>query len=109
MPKWLLAVNRSAGRRSCDPSEIRDLIVGLGVDCDLEAPESASAMTTMLVEAAYAGVSHFALAGGDGTMNLAANALLTLDLDTRWTVDGGDTSDWHGLRPIAYFRAPPGC
>lgn len=86
MPKWLLAVNRSAGRRSCDPSEIRDLIVGLGVDCDLEAPESASAMTTTLVEAAYAGVSHFALAGGDGTMNLAANALLTLDLDTRWTV-----------------------
>ncbi len=86
MPKWLLAVNRSAGRRSRDPSEIRDLVVGLGVDCDVVAPDSASAMTTMLVEAAYRGVTHFALAGGDGTMNLAANALLTLDLGTRWTV-----------------------
>jgi YegS/Rv2252/BmrU family lipid kinase len=86
MPKWLLAVNRSAGPRSRDPLAIRDLVVGLGVDCDLVAPESATAMTTMLVEAADAGVTHFALAGGDGTMNLAANALLTLDLDTRWTV-----------------------
>jgi len=86
MPKWLLAVNRSAGRRSRDPSEIRDLVIGLGVDCEVVAPDTATAMATMLVEAAYGGVTHFALAGGDGTMNLAANALLTLDLDTPWTV-----------------------
>ncbi len=86
MPKWLLAVNRSAGRRSRDPSEIRDLVIGLGVDCEVVAPDTATAMATMLAEAAYGGVTHFALAGGDGTMNLAANALLTLDLDTPWTV-----------------------
>jgi diacylglycerol kinase (ATP) len=38
-------------------------------------------MASALVEASGRGINHFALAGGDGTVNLAANALLPLGLD----------------------------
>ncbi len=81
MARWLVAVNRAAGRRAVDPSHVAGLVRGLGVDCDVVAPTSREEMVSVLQEAARSGTTHFAMAGGDGTVNLAVNALLPLGLD----------------------------
>ncbi len=80
MAKWVVAVNRAAGRSSVDPSTIRDLVVGLGIDCTVIAPDSPSGMAESLIDAAMSGTTNFAFAGGDGTMNLATNTLLSLEI-----------------------------
>lgn len=80
MAKWLVAVNRSAGRRAVDPGAVRSLIAGLGVDASFVAPSDVGEMKAALVEAAGQGFLHFALVGGDGTINLAANVLIPLGL-----------------------------
>ncbi|MEX2652528.1 MAG: diacylglycerol kinase family protein [Acidimicrobiia bacterium] len=81
MPRWLVAVNRSAGRLTTDPSLIAQVVGGVGLDFELVAPDSPSEMAGALVAGARRGFEHFALAGGDGTVNLAVNALLPLGLE----------------------------
>ncbi len=80
MPKWLVAVNRRAGRSSTSPAVIEDIVHSAGLDYQLVVPGTAVEMSEALVEAARQGVNHFALVGGDGTVSLAANALLPLDM-----------------------------
>lgn len=80
MPKWLLAVNRSAGPRSSDPAVIRGVLRDLSLEFDMVSPGTADEMAESLIDGARRGYEHFALAGGDGTVNLAANALLPLDM-----------------------------
>jgi diacylglycerol kinase (ATP) len=81
MPRWLVAVNRKAGRLTTDPSLIAEVLGAVGLDCEIVAPESAGEMASALVSGARSGFQHFALAGGDGTVNLAVNALLPLGLE----------------------------
>ena len=81
MPRWLVAVNRSAGRLTTDPSLIAQVVGAVGLDFELVAPDSPSEMAGALVTGARRGFEHFALAGGDGTVNLAVNALLPLGLE----------------------------
>ena len=81
MARWLVAVNRAAGWRPVDPSEIASLVREIGLDCDVVAPGSREEMVEALQGAARSGTSHFAMAGGDGTVNLAVNALLPLKMD----------------------------
>ncbi|HLF44317.1 MAG TPA: diacylglycerol kinase family protein [Acidimicrobiia bacterium] len=81
MPRWLVAVNRSAGRLTTDPSLIAQVVGAVGLDFELVAPDSPSEMAAALVAGARRGFEHFALAGGDGTVNLAVNALLPLGLE----------------------------
>jgi len=81
MPRWLVAVNRSAGRLTTDPSLIAQVVGAVGLDFELVAPDSPSEMAGALVAGAHRGFEHFALAGGDGTVNLAVNALLPLGLE----------------------------
>ncbi len=83
MARWRVFVNGAAGRRSPRPEEVRSALVGASVDFDLVAPASVDEMRESIEQAAVEGVSHFAVAGGDGTVNLAINTLLPLDLGTR--------------------------
>jgi YegS/Rv2252/BmrU family lipid kinase len=83
MPRWRVYVNQAAGRRAIDPARVREILDSQGVDADLVVPASAAEATVLIQEAARDGVQHFAVAGGDGTVNLAANALLPLGLGFR--------------------------
>jgi len=80
MPRWLVAVNGSAGRITTDPSLIAEVVRTVGLDAEIVAPVSPAEMTAEIIAGAERGFEHFALAGGDGTVNLAVNALLPLDL-----------------------------
>lgn len=86
MARWLVLVNRSAGRKARDPSAIADLLRSLGLDGTVAAPQTREEMTDQIVDAARSGVTHFVAGGGDGTVNAVVNALLPLDLGTRPTV-----------------------
>lgn len=78
MPRWTVVVNPRAGRSAVDASVVSAALEHAGVDATIETPESVSASREVLTRAAADGVTHFALAGGDGTVNLAANVLLEL-------------------------------
>ncbi len=80
MPKWHVYVNRAAGRKASEPAEIRDLLREIGLDFDLHAPDSPDETSALIEESARSGATHFAVAGGDGTVNLAVNALMPLGL-----------------------------
>lgn len=78
MVRWLAVVNRAAGS---SPTHLEDVVAALraaGVDFRVESPGSPEEVRELLVTAAAEGVSHFAMAGGDGTVNLAANILLNI-------------------------------
>jgi diacylglycerol kinase (ATP) len=80
LPKWHVYVNRAAGRKASEPAAIRDLLREIGLDFDLHAPESPEETRALIEESARSGATHFAVAGGDGTVNLAVNALMPLGL-----------------------------
>lgn len=82
MAKWLVLVNRAAGRKSANIDDVRLALNAASVDSEIEVPGSAAEATETLKTHAHAGKTHFALAGGDGTVNLAVNALLPLGLAT---------------------------
>jgi len=80
LPKWHVYVNRAAGRKASEPAVIRDLLREIGLDFDLHAPDSPDETRALIEESARSGATHFAVAGGDGTVNLAVNALMPLGL-----------------------------
>ncbi len=82
MPKWQVYVNRAAGRTASEPAKIRDLLREIGLDFDLQVPNSPDETKALIQEAATLGATHFAVAGGDGTVNLAVNALMPLEIGT---------------------------
>ena len=82
MPKWQVYVNRAAGRTASEPAKIRDLLREMGLDFDLQVPNSPDETKALIQEAATSGATHFAVAGGDGTVNLAVNALMPLEIGT---------------------------
>ncbi len=86
MSQWLVLVNPSAGRTPIAAPTVRDALVASSVDFDLIAPESALDAVQAMTDAARQGVTHFAIAGGDGTINLAVNTLLGLGLDMAPTI-----------------------
>jgi YegS/Rv2252/BmrU family lipid kinase len=79
MPRWVVLVNRAAGRMPTDVDRVRSALDAAGVDHSIEVPESREAVAGILQSSADAGFTHFALAGGDGTVNLAANVLLAME------------------------------
>lgn len=86
MARWLILVNRSAGRRARDPMAIADLVHSLGLDGTVAAPASREELTERIGDAARSGVTHFVAGGGDGTVNAVVNALLPLNLGFTPTV-----------------------
>jgi YegS/Rv2252/BmrU family lipid kinase len=83
MSRWLVVVNPLAGRRPIDPTLVRETLRAVGVEADMEVPASADGMIDLLRREAAAGRTHFAVAGGDGTVNLAANALIPMSLEPK--------------------------
>ena len=81
MPRWLVTVNRAAGRKPTPVGDVRDALDRVGVDAEIVVPDSAEETTAAIRTAALDGKTHFAVAGGDGTTNLAVNALMNLNLD----------------------------
>lgn len=73
-PPWLVAVNPSAGRREMFRSRLQAALAGAGVEAEIEVIPTAAAMTSRL--AGLGGSDRVAVVGGDGTVNLAVNALL---------------------------------
>jgi len=81
MSRWLVTVNRAAGRRPTQVDEIHSALNSAGVDAEILTPETSAEATMVIQNAAKEGKTHFAVVGGDGTTNLAVNALMPLDLD----------------------------
>ncbi|MBX6745183.1 MAG: lipid kinase [Acetobacteraceae bacterium] len=76
-PRCLLVANPRS-RRGSDPARIRDLLRDAGLDPIL--PDDADGRPAALIRAHAAAVDRVVLAGGDGTMNAAAPALLETGL-----------------------------
>lgn len=79
MPQWLVIVNQAAGRMPVPVDDVRLALGAAGVDGRIEVPVGKQEAIEVIAAAAYEGTTHFAVAGGDGTVNLAANALLGLE------------------------------
>lgn len=86
MKRWLAAVNGAAGKRAVDVATVDQVLRGTGIEFDLVAPTSREEMVSELSRAAEDGRTHFVLVGGDGTVNLAVNALMSLGLDQNPTI-----------------------
>lgn len=78
MAKWKVVLNPVAGRASIPVTRVRAALDAAGVDADIEAPESRAEARAVVRSAAVSGVTHIAMAGGDGSVNLAANVLMGL-------------------------------
>lgn len=81
MRPWLAVLNLKAGQRPVDPALVREALDVAGVEADLAIPGSVAETASLIEEEAKAGRTRFALVGGDGTVNLAANALVPLGMD----------------------------
>lgn len=86
MSKWLVTLNPDAGRRAMPVDTVNEALRAAGVDADLVVARTREEAREILRSAAREGRTHFALVGGDGTINLAANALLPLQMDQLPTV-----------------------
>lgn len=83
MARWLVTVNPEAGPRPVDPKQVHQLIESVGLDATLFHPTTREEAVEIYQSGARDGFAHFAVVGGDGTVNLAINALLPLDLGFR--------------------------
>jgi diacylglycerol kinase (ATP) len=73
--KWMVLVNRAAGRRSVDPGDVRELLRSIGVEATIEVPADIDEMRQLAV---HASATHdIAVVGGDGTASTVVDALLT--------------------------------
>lgn len=76
MARWLVVLNTDAGRTAVRPETVREALDAVGVDARIETPRGSEAARDVIVAGARDGFEHFAVVGGDGTVNLAANVLL---------------------------------
>lgn len=80
MSRWLAVVNPMAGRKATPASRIADVLDAAGVEADVEAPGSVAEMSRLVSDELASGRKRFAVAGGDGTVNVVVNALLSSDV-----------------------------
>lgn len=79
MAKWNVVINRAAGRAAVTVDAVEAALRSANVEAAIEAPATRTEAEEVIRSAARDGVTHLALAGGDGTMNLAANVLLAME------------------------------
>lgn len=77
---WVVAVNPAAGRRPIDIGRVRRALAAAGVEGVVEVARDVAAMRRLVSEAV--GEERLAVVGGDGTVNLAVNALYDTGRDT---------------------------
>ncbi|CAN5135412.1 diacylglycerol kinase family lipid kinase [soil metagenome] len=88
---WLVLINPAAGRKPVEVAEVQAALSKASVEARIEVVETPLAMTQRIIELAGSGVREkIAVVGGDGTANLAANAIL----GTSWAVP-----PWLGVLP----------
>lgn len=81
MSPWVVIVNPAAGKRPTPIDQVVAALAAAGVEGDTHHPQTRAETVEIIEVAAAQGRDRFAIAGGDGTVNLAANTLLGLDLD----------------------------
>lgn len=81
MGEWLVILNPNAGSKPVTADTIVGVLDAESVDYRLVVPETAEEAAEVLRSAAVEGKRQFALVGGDGTVNLAVNSILPLNLD----------------------------
>lgn len=78
---WVVLVNASAGSRPTPVDRVVRALEDVAVKADVHSPATPAEAREIIKAKAEAGDLRFAVAGGDGTANLAANALMTMGLD----------------------------
>lgn len=86
MNTWLVILNPAAGSHPTAVDRVAEALDAVSVKGDIHVPSSPEEAAEIIAESARSGQNRFAVAGGDGTANLAANVLLKLGLDTRPTL-----------------------
>ncbi len=81
MTRWHVIVNEDAGRANTSSDLVSRALDRAGVDADVEAPGTAAEAEAAVAQAARNGATHLAMVGGDGSVNLAANVLLNMDVE----------------------------
>lgn len=79
MSDWLVVVNPAAGRKPTTESLVGDALRAAGLEAEIVVPHSADETRSVIEQAAAQGRSRIAVSGGDGTVNLAVNALMSLE------------------------------
>lgn len=78
MAKWYVIVNPIAGRHPTSPTTVREALDAAGVDARIETPVTRSDAKEVIRAAVNEGLTHLAVVGGDGSVNLAANVVLAM-------------------------------
>lgn len=75
-PEWFVIVNPAAGRGTDLLDRTKQALAGQGAAATVHVSVDAADLTRLIDEAVVAGQRRFVAVGGDGTVNLVANALL---------------------------------
>ncbi len=81
-----MILNPAAGARPTTVDRVVAALDAVSVNGDVHVPSSPDEAAEIITRSARDGRSRFAVAGGDGTANLAANVLLGLGLDMQPTL-----------------------
>ena len=79
---WWGIVNPGAGNRKDTPARVRAALDRVGVLAELRTSDSAAHIDDLVSEGIESGAGRFLAVGGDGTINLVANALLARQWDS---------------------------
>jgi diacylglycerol kinase (ATP) len=77
--KWHVIINPVAGRLAKPVDAVRDALESAGVDARIETPLTRAESVETIKAAVGEGVTHLAMVGGDGSINLAANVVLEME------------------------------
>ena len=81
---WLVLINPAAGRRPVSEARVRSALRSASVEAEVETPSSPESLRERIVGLARSSErSKLAIVGGDGTANLAVNAILS----TTWKAE----------------------
>jgi diacylglycerol kinase (ATP) len=74
---WWVVVNPAAGTHQPWESRVRDALAGRGLEAVVNVSESADHLRELVAAGVAAGATRFVAAGGDGTISLVADTLLS--------------------------------
>lgn len=86
MEPWVVLVNPEAGRRPTPVDVVESALAAAGVDAEIHRPLTTHEASEIITHHARRGRTRLAVAGGDGSINLAVNTLLNLGLDEPPTI-----------------------
>jgi len=78
---WWVVVNPAAGSREPWDERVRRCLRGLDLEAEVRTSESGEHLRQLVAEGVAAGARRFVAVGGDGTVSLTADAVLSHDWD----------------------------